>query len=220
MLAITPRTGSTHFCVALHQAGQSVEPTEIFNPRGPAAAERDRRGVASFAAYIASFARDPDTAFIFKTSWHDAAPIAPFLRSLFPDLRVVFIDRKNIAAQAVSLFRAEVLNLWHRRPGQAASLPPNGEDKFDLQRICAILANLEAEKRLWESFFAAQGILPLRLRYEDFETDVNIALRSLIPALNLPLRTDLPSGAGLQQLADATSQDWVLRVQRHIFNMS
>lgn len=34
-LAITPHTGSTHLCVSLHPARQSVEPAGIFNPPVP-----------------------------------------------------------------------------------------------------------------------------------------------------------------------------------------
>ncbi|MDD2706064.1 MAG: Stf0 family sulfotransferase [Acidocella sp.] len=219
MLAMSPRTGSTHLCAALHQAGHSAEPNEIFNPRGPALVLRDRYRVTGFADYIASLARAPDADFIFKTSWQDVAPFAPALPGMFPNLRVVYIERRNIAAQAVSLFRAQRRNFWHRRPGQAAPAPAV-EEHFDLPRLCAIVAELQAEKCSWEAWFTAQGITPLRLRYEDFETDVNTALRVLAAAFSLPLRTNLPPTAGLEKLADSTSRDWVLRLQKHLFNMS
>ena len=80
MIAMTPRTGSTYLCAALQQAGQSTEPNEVFNPRGPAQHERDRRRAADFAGYLASFARDPDPAFIFKLGGYDALPLLPALR--------------------------------------------------------------------------------------------------------------------------------------------
>ncbi|MCB5944450.1 Stf0 family sulfotransferase [Acidocella sp. KAb 2-4] len=222
MLAITPRTGSTHLCAALHAAGQSVEPTEILSPRGPAAQERARRGVEGFAAYLAALFADPDPAFIFKTTWHDLAPLAPAVPHLFPRLRVVFIERRNAIAQAVSLLRGEVLNIWHARPGQPHRRLTAAEAAaaFDLPRLRQIMRNIAAENRLWEDWFSCQGITPLRLRYEAFEADINIALRAIAEAAGLPLRCDLPPGAGLEKLADEASADWILRVQKHEFNMS
>lgn len=219
MIAMTPRTGSTHLCSALHAAGLTAEPTEIFNPRGPAADEAARRSAITFAAYVAAFASVPDRVFIFKTSWQDFSPFADTARHIFPDLQVVYLDRWNIAAQAVSDFRAKASNLWHRRVGQPllATVPT---PDFDLERIMQLLWALQAEKCAWEAWFEAQCIAPIRLRYEDFENDVNVALATLAKGLSVPLRTDLPPGVGLEKLADATSRDWTLLVQKRLLNMS
>jgi trehalose 2-sulfotransferase len=218
MLAMTPRTGSTFLCSALREAGQSREPNEIFNPRGPAQLERDRRRAQSFAAYIASFAGDPDAAFIFKTGWHDAAPLAPALTRIFPGLRVIYLDRKNIAAQAVSQFRAEISGIWHARPGQTRQ-DFEAEGKFDLARISRIVQTMEQEKTSWEDWFAANRITPLRLEYRLLETDVREALGRIAGTMKLDLRPDLVAGGGTLKLADALSTDWTERVQRRLFNL-
>lgn len=220
MIAMTPRTGSTYLCTALHQAGQSVEPWEIFNAGGPAQKESRRRATPLFADYIASFAADPDAAFIFKTGWHNAEPLAPYLTALFPDLRVIYLDRKNIAAQAVSQFRAQISGLWHRRPGQAEqTFDPTG--RFDLAHINGIIKhNLQPAKQSWEDWFAAHHITPLRLDYRELEADMEAVLRHIVSAMHLPLRTELPQGAGVLKLADGLSAEWTERVQKHLLNMS
>lgn len=219
MLAMTPRTGSTFLCTALREAGQSVEPNEIFNPRGPAQVERDRRHVCSFAEYIASFAADRDATFIFKTGWYDAAPLVPALTRIFPALRVIYLDRQNIAAQAVSQFRAEVSGVWHARPGQVQP-EFDATDKFDLARISRIVQTMEQEKRSWEGWFAANRLTPLRLEYRLLETDVREALRRIVGTMKLDLRPDLVAGTGMLKLADTASFDWTERVQKHLFNLS
>lgn len=219
MIAMTARTGSTYLCTSLHQAGQSTEPTEIFNPRGPAQLERDRRHTADFASYLASLAAGPDATFIFKSSWLDIIPFAPALTRVFPQLRVIYLDRKNIAAQAVSQFRAELSGIWHRRPGQAAqTFDPSG--KFDLARISAIMANMEREKQNWEGWFAAHHITPLRLEYRLIESDVKEALRRIASTMNLPLHPEHVTSAGMLKLADAASAEWTEHVQKHLFNMT
>jgi LPS sulfotransferase NodH len=219
MIAITPRTGSTLLCTALHQAGHSNEPNEIFNPNGPARQEAERRGTGSFAAYMASFARDPDPAFIFKIGCFNARPLANSLTRLFPQLRVVYLDRRNIAAQAVSQFRAELSGTWHARPGQPhRAFDWNG--KFDLAHICAIIRIMEQEKRDWEAWFVNNNITPLRLDYRQLETSLGEAVRQIADTMNLPLRPEAVAGGGVLKLADELSADWTERVQKHLYNLS
>jgi LPS sulfotransferase NodH len=219
MIAITPRTGSTFLCTALREAGLSFEPTEMFNPRGPAQAERNRRKSAGFAEYIASFAAVPDGHFIFKIGWTDAAPLAAGLTTLFPQLRVIYLDRRDIAAQAVSQYRAEVSRLWHARPGQAEQTF-DFTGMFDLARINMIARNMEREKQGWEGWFAANEIAPLRLEYRLLETDVRAAIRRIEDGLHLQLDPGRVLGRGTRKLADAESAEWTERVQRHLLNLS
>jgi LPS sulfotransferase NodH len=218
MIAMTPRSGSTFLCSALHEAGQSSEPAEIFNPRGPAQNEARRYQVTGFADYIASFARAPDAAFIFKTCWADAAPLAPALTHIFPGLRVIYLERKNIAAQAVSNFKAEVSGIWHLRPGQSQELIDYA-GKFDMERILLLVRNIEAEKTHWKAWFTAQAIEPLQLEYRLLDNDIQEALRRVAATMQLPLRPDHVTGRGLVRLADAISAEWTERVQRRLFNL-
>lgn len=219
MIAITPRTGSTFLCSALHEAGYSIEPGEVFNARGPAQMERDQRGTPGFAEYFASLTGVPDDNFIFKIGWYDAKQLAPVLTRIFPRLHVVYLERKNIAAQAVSQFRAEMSGLWHARPGEARPAG-NLAGKFNLSHICEIIQLMGAEKRGWEGWFAASQITPLRLEYGLLETDVREALRRIAEATALHLRLDLVTGARVQKIADELSTDWTERVQKHLYNFS
>ena len=220
MIAMTPRTGSTHLCASLHRAGQSVEPNEIFNPRGPIEQEKQRRRTGSFADYIASFARDPDDTFIFKTCWTDAAPLAPYITGLFPNLRVIYIGRRNFAAQAVSNLRAEQSRIWHLREGDADPQTTT-EYWYDLPRLRTIVADHDSEKKGWKDWFTANGITPLRLDYEDFKADVNTALAVIMSAMALPLLAkNLPPRSGLKKLGGAESADWTERLQKQILNLS
>ncbi len=220
MLAMTARTGSTHLCAALQKAGDVGQPGEIFNPRGVAAAERQRRGVELFADYMRSFAAEPSPVFIFKTSWNDFAPFAQHWRSLFPNLRIVYLDRKNLAAQAVSLYRAQHSGTWHQPAAHPRSLAPASPPNFDLPRICALMRELSDEKRAWEQFFRAEALTPPRLFYENFQQDITQALRFLAQELSLPLNFETPPEPGFLKLADSTNHDWVERVQRHVLQMT
>lgn len=217
MIAMTPRTGSTHLCAILAAAAGISQPTEIFNPREVAQAEARRRGVTSFAEYVRSFALEPGAPFVFKTCWHDFAPFAAHVDRLFADLTVVYLDRRDVIAQAVSMFRALASGQWHRPRGQAPGASTVG---FDLADICRIMARLEAEKADWETWFSARGTAPARLFYEDFEHDVSHALGVFSTRAGVALTRAPGAQDGLDRLADAVSEDWVNRVRRHVLRLS
>lgn len=218
MIAMTPRTGSTYLCSALHQAGLSHLPDEIFNPRGPVQHICERLHPQTFATYIAGLAAEADPIFVFKLAWLDAVPLAPALTRLFPALRVIYLDRRNVAAQAVSQFRAEISGIWHARPGQKIkTFDPTGA--FDLPRILGLVQELEQDKQHWENWFTTHQISPLRLEYRQLETSLPQTLQQIAQHMNLPLNPTQAGGA-LLKLADNTSTDWTERVQRRLYNLS
>ena len=219
MIAFSPRSGSTHLCAALHEAGQNWLPNEIFNPRGPAQYEAEKRSVKTFAELIHTIDASDDESFIFKTCWLDAEPISPFLTKLFPNLNVVHLVRRNDAAQAVSGYKAELSGVWHRSWDQQLP-PPIPVSHFDIDRVLQIHANYQNENQRWINWFKTQNILPLRLTYESFQDDINIALKQIVSKYNLNLRVDLPINAGMRKLSDELSFRWTTTLQKRLFNMS
>jgi len=215
-IAMTPRTGSTHLCDVL-ATDQRIGPgMEAFNPRGWLRMEKARRNVASFAAYIDSFNRDPGDYVLIKTPWLDFQFAAGIYRQIFPDLTMLYLDRRDVVAQAISLSRALISNNWHGKTGA-----PAGEDlaaldaKFDLPGICRIIEGLEAEKRDWEAFFAREEIDPPRLYYEDFAADAGHAVGFVGGVLGIQLACH-PAAARWRRLADGLSLEWAARVRRHL----
>ncbi len=222
MIAMTARTGSTHLCAALAQTDGIPPPNEIFNPRGVLHMEAQRRGVRLFADFIRSFNEDPGPCFIFKTNWQDFLPLAPFYRQIFPNLRVIFLDRRDLIAQAVSLYRAAETGKWHVERGKALEEPPDDAllDTLNLKEMSWWIAQLEAEKRQWKQFFAAEKIDPFRLFYEDFALDVTKAVSAISDYLGIPLKTEIGPDVGFQKLADKVNDAWVDRVRRHVLRMT
>ena len=223
MLAMTPRTGSTHLCAALAAASAGhCAPDEVFNPRGVVQNLKQRRQVDTFADYIEAFERQPGPFFMFKTTWHDFRAVAPFSRRMFPDLRVIYLDRQDTVAQAVSMFRAMTTELWHKHPdgrmgGQVAKngLLPAAQirTKFDAARIAKIIDDLEQERSGWMTFFAAERIEPLRITYEAFRDDVQVALRQIGTRFGLALDRPVGPEVGCVRLADEINDEWVARVR-------
>ncbi len=222
MIAMTPRTGSTHLCAALAQTEGVAPPAEIFNPRDWVVnAEMARRGTGLFADYIRSFNADSGPCFFFKTSWQDFTPFASAYKQIFPNLRVIYLDRKDVIAQAVSLYRAAESGTWHVRRGEALAAQKAGAlDHLNFAHLDTWLERIEAEKRGWKRFFAAEGIVPMRLFYEDFASDVAKAIAAISANLGVALNCEIGPEVGFRKLGDAASAAWVERARRHVLRMT
>jgi LPS sulfotransferase NodH len=204
MVAMTARSGSSHLCKVLAAAGDFGQPNEIFNPRGNVQDECVRLGVSRFDDYLNALTAKPAGHFLFKTCWQDFAPFAAVWRQIFPDLTVVYLERKNIAAQAISLYKAKTTNLWHKQHGEAHKKPP--PVPYNYTKIKEAEQEIIIERQAWADFFRREGLTPPRLLYEDFETDITKALDLFEGLLGVPLRRDLPANVGLIKLADEESK--------------
>ena len=113
MIAMTARTGSTHLCESLGAAADIGCPAELFNPRGVVQVEKKKRGVSSFSEYMTSVANDSGQYISFKASWIDFEPLVGIYRNIFPDMKIIYLNRLDVVAQAVSLVLASTSGRWH-----------------------------------------------------------------------------------------------------------
>lgn len=218
MIAMTPRTGSTHLCAALGAAVDMDSPSELFNPRGVAQAEKKRRGVSTFAGYIESVSRDRGRYVSFKIGWLDFKPMAAVYRKIFPDLKIIYLNRLDVVAQAVSLTLASASGRWHENVGSGEK-SLRRDDKaipaFDLAQICNTIGYLEYEKKNWEMFFFSEFINPARINYESFCDDVNAAIGFIVKHLELSTVEKIDSGVGFRRLSDEVNEEWIAKVNYH-----
>jgi LPS sulfotransferase NodH len=210
----TPRSGSSLLCELLCNCGLAGAPTEFFD--GQQMGEfMQVWGVDGFEAYIGELLRrktGPNGVFGFKLH-HDQ--LSPQLAALdwdatFPDLRYIYITRRDRIRQAVSFSKAIQSGQW------ASQHDHNGrEPRFDLEELRSCLRNIELQERRWEEHFARHGIEPLRVVYEDLVPRQEATLRESLRFLDL----DLPTGARvppptLLRQADRHSERWVRRFRK------
>ncbi len=223
MIAITARTGSTNFCSNLAACCNVGEPTEIFNPRGVVQQLKSQRKTETFLNYLASFDNEPTDVFIFKTSWNDFVPFKSFHKQLFPNMSIIYLERRDIIAQAVSLFRAQLTNVWHLHNSTHIAPPaPLGDIRahFDLLQIIKILGELETEKKYWEEFFSDQNLDIFRLIYENFSDDFVRAIAQVTKHLDIPIRKTPNENIGFRKLSDVVNEEWIHRVRCHLLRLT
>lgn len=216
MIAMTARTGSTHLCSGLSSVLPVGKPTELFNARDTLVWEKQQRGVNTFEELLSQYYSESDHTIVFKTAWVDFDYFKDKAYILFPNLKVIYLNRLDIEAQAVSLFKALVTKKWH----DASSIARPSEEpldvvreKFDLVRICSIIKALEREKTSWEKFFFAHCLTPARINYEDFTTDLAAVVTFVAHNIGFPEVDASKLKSDFSALSDSINEEWLRSVR-------
>jgi len=106
------------------------------------------------------------------------------LRGVFPNLKYVYVTRQSKLRQAVSLWIALQTQRWrldlpiHKRKAAA-------EPIFHFEAIDFLRRQLVEQDAAWRRFFAAAGIAPLTLEYEQFALNLSHTLMRVVEFLDI-----------------------------------
>lgn len=132
------------------------------------------------------------------------------LNQAFGRTGFVYLHRDDVLAQAVSWYRAEQTNVWHRTDQEDANQPEE-EPRFDFDQICKFVQMIEEHNSAWRSWFASVGVRPHTVRYEDLDADPVGAACEILDFLG----QELPPGQRIntrhRRLADELSALWIDR---------
>jgi LPS sulfotransferase NodH len=230
LICTTPRSGSTLLCRYLAATGCAGAPQEyLLETALPVLYER--QGAADFPSYFeALLSREVTPNGVFAAKLMGAPdvfagylarlrelpglgdaerPAHELLAAAFPSLRYVWLTRRDRLRQAISLARAQASGLWQstQAAAAAAAAPP---PEPDLAAVDDRVTDLVAWDAGWEAFFAAAGVRPVSLVYEDLVRDPGAAVRELLSALEIELPVDWkPGPPERSRLADDTTERWL-----------
>jgi LPS sulfotransferase NodH len=129
------------------------------------------------------------------------------LASLFPDPRYVWIWRDDVVAQGVSWARAELSGEWFA--GQVPGGAPTPAFDFALvHNLVWVAARLQVVARRW---FAAHGLRPHLVRYEDLAADPDGTTRAVLAYLDLAPPAAWAAAPATRRQADELNAEWVER---------
>ena len=127
-----------------------------------------------------------------------------FFKAL-PELKYIFIDRKNRLRQAISYLKGLQAKAWKKQ-----DVDPSQKFIFKFREIKRFIRELEKESLDWKEFFKKNNIRPFVIYYEDLVKNKKKVIFSLLRYLNsdvknVKIRTDM------QKQADFQTEIWVLR---------
>jgi LPS sulfotransferase NodH len=140
-----------------------------------------------------------------------ATPPLDVLRAFFPQLRLVWLRRNNIVAQAISHHVAISTNIWNsrlggdKRPGESDREAPYDYDKIDHQVTSALAAT-----QGWRETLKGAEAITLPLSYEDLAADLPAAVRRLSAHVGIDLGDAEIRAPGLEKQAGP----WSLELER------
>jgi LPS sulfotransferase NodH len=149
---------------------------------------------------------------------HQAAAPAPVpgrLRVHLPNLRYIWLVRRNAVARAVSHYRVKKTNRWQLDSRWITDdTGGEGEPGFDFDGIDAFVRVGEVEDAHWRKFFQEHDISPLELIYEELVEDLGGTVRKVLEFLGIPAEGVEVLPPTLRRQADHLSQEWEARYRR------
>ncbi len=122
--------------------------------------------------------------------------------NIFPDAKFISITRRNTLRQAISATRAVQTWAW------TAQLSELKKPRFNPFGIVKHLILAAQEIELWERFYAAHGIKPFRILYEDLDEDYMGTMQRVVSFLGISGDIPLPP---IKKQADDTTDVWSSR---------
>jgi len=233
LICTTPRTGSNLLCEVLRRTGVAGCPDEYFcNPTF----WQERWGTMVLRGYLARIRTEGTTSngvFGAKLMWHELEAMLPklaevaglasadphaVLRATFPNLRYLWLTRRDKVRQAISWYRALETSIWRSTDQPAGSAAdPAPEPAFDFEAIDQLVRQSVADDQAWQRFFQEYGITPLAVTYEALAEDPAGIAREILDHLGLPAPVEhwSPDWQHRQQ-ADASTDDWVRRYHAEV----
>lgn len=235
----TPRTGSSLLLGLLDSTGVCGHPQAYFRaPDEPLWADRWQLPRTAAGGYdYADFLRAARAAgstsngiFGAKTMWGTMDELIDKMRAVHPDLadddvallnrtfgriHFIYLRRRDILAQAVSWLRAEQTNTWFI--GGNGEISGNGANPqnpvFDAAAIRRFMDMIEEHNTAWETWFAARGIQPYHVSYEDLDRDMIATTRGILMLLGVQTSETPVITARHRRQADELNQQWIKQYQ-------
>ena len=134
-------------------------------------------------------------------------PLDLALNALFPELRYIWLTRRNKVRQAVSHWMAIQSGRWH---SPDAITNPLSEYNYDA--IDYLLQEIVIREAVWADYFSQYHITPHVIVYEDYIQDMEGTTRNILEYLNIeiPAKFDAPLPQ-LRKTANDLTEDWVQR---------
>ena len=238
LICCLPRTGSWLLSEELQSTGIAGRPREYFAPEAwqhfldvwnmPPASD-----YSDFLSRVVQEATTPNGVWGAKAHWYQFNDLLQKLRSVpaykdlptesllprvFPNLRYVYLTRRDRVRHAVSYARASETKIWWEMdPARGPSRRVLAKTpKFDIARLDGLFKTLSNHSRFWRQYFQECGVSPLRIDYEDLAKDPAASVRQILDYLEIPAPLNLViKESRLKKQADELSEAWVQRY-RHI----
>jgi LPS sulfotransferase NodH len=139
-------------------------------------------------------------------------PIAELMAVAFPNIKYIWLTRRDKARQAISYHLASTTGEWWIIDG---AKPNKGEDRigepdFDPRVIARLEQTLTENDLKWQSYYQTNNIAPLIIYYEDLVSDYRYNIIRILKWLGVTNADTIAiPPPRLKQQANARNEDWL-----------
>jgi LPS sulfotransferase NodH len=128
--------------------------------------------------------------------------------NFFADAIWVYLERRNVFAQAVSMYLAETTNTWHKFVGEPQqSGVPTAAVGYEYEKLKRYLDRFLAEREQWQHFFRHYKITPIRISYEEAASGYPHYLNELLDRIGLKM-LETPPPRREMKMGDQRNEEW------------
>ncbi len=211
MILFASRVGSTYAGQLLANTPYFDQVSESFNPPALLGARTDQ-GLADDGEALQWMIRNRGTARAFGVKCGEAGLFSAwhlgFLDAAFDRTKILLLERRDIVAQAVSIFRARLSGRFHSP--QAIRQEVRAE-QYDRDAISSHIAVIERIYDALRTFLAETGKEYRHIYYEDMCADPAGFVQSVCRDLDLPPTPGFDGKVGVKILRDEINEAWVER---------
>lgn len=214
LMLVSARSGSTYAGQLLSRTGHFVRIADSLNPE-QLSAVRAKQGLADDGDALRWMIANRGTRTAFGTKCGEPGLISAWhigvLDAVLGRARLIILERRDMVAQAVSLFRARLSGRYHspQKERRAVTL-----EDYDRETIATDLQIIEQVNRNLAEFARLSKRPCLRFVYEDICADPTGFVRAACDHLELPVSADIDSDVRVEILRDDINAAWVERFRR------
>jgi LPS sulfotransferase NodH len=225
IIAITPRSGSTYLCDAMKNTNRLGRPQELLgaisianrigkNIPGRTPEEYLRNGIKATRSPVNNVSG-------LKASWFQFEKFTQAMtdRSYLKGFKYIYLTRRDLAAQAVSLYKATASEVFHSNIDHSSEALQKLESlQYDYKQIKYWYDHILVQEKGWQRYFYENRIYPYCISYEDIEEDILTILKRMAFYVSVdPNNIHLPQQvSSLQKIGDERNRDWALRFQNQL----
>lgn len=213
VILILPRSGSTWFCEMIGATGGLGLPQEWFNA---GFVQRDKlhlgckppkvRGISDINRYVEEIVDEGDGVAGVQLSYWNALSLTELTDGRIPigKIKWFYLRRRDVLAQAISLFKSVESGYWHSYQPQQDKLDAV---QFDQDKCIKMLEQIIEDEIRLEKMMSGCGINPVRLFYEDIQAHPLQSLRMFAQLIGQRPPNSLPE-TELKKLRRSNADSW------------
>jgi trehalose 2-sulfotransferase len=136
----------------------------------------------------------------------------------------VYVYRRDVFAQAVSMYLAETTNIWEKLvepPQDGVPIPGLNlpEVRYEYEKLKAYLEGFRGEAQQWQLFFRHYKIAPIAISYEEAAAGYPHYLKELLDKTGLR-SVEPPPPRRMLKLGDQRNEQWAELFRKDYFLLS